>query len=344
MKLKVAICFGGCSSEYGVSLLSASSIINNIDKEKYDVILVGITKEGNYYLYDNDIEKIANDTWFDNNLKRITFSCNRVDHGIIVIDTKEIIPIDIVFPVLHGINGEDGRLQGLLELAGIPYVGCDMTSSALCMDKYLAYELIKSNNILVPKFYLFNKNADIKDIVSQINLTYPVFVKPVKAGSSIGITKVSKEEKIESAINEAFKYDDRILIEKMVDGIEVGCAIIGNENAVIGEVDEVNISDGFYDYNVKYNSKKSSIIMPARLDIKERDKIKNIALKIYRILNCKGLARVDLFYTKDKKIVFNEVNSIPGFTAHSRYPAMLQEVGYKFSDIIDELIKLGLEK
>ena len=185
MKTKVGIIFGGCSSEYDVSLVSVTSVIKNINKEKYDVVLIGITKQGDFYLYQGDIEKIEKNEWKDDkSCKKITISTNRSDHGIIILDTNEIIKLDIVFPVLHGQNGEDGRLQGLLELAGIKYVGCDMTSSAICMDKYLAHELVATNGILTPISYLF-ENDSYDDIRNKIkNLHYPLFVKPLKAGSS----------------------------------------------------------------------------------------------------------------------------------------------------------------
>ena len=346
MKKKVAIIFGGCSSEYSVSLVSATSVIKNINKDKYDVIMIGITQDGNFYLYDGEVDKIEQNEWLnDNTCKKITISTNRSDHGIIVLETNEIIKIDIVFPILHGQNGEDGRLQGLLELVGIKYVGCDMTSSALCMDKYLAHELVSSSGILSPISYLFTKYDTLEKIESKVShLKYPLFVKPLKAGSSFGITKISSVTELKVAIEEALKYDDKIIIEENIDGFEVGCAILGNKNLVIGEVDEIELEDGFFDYYEKYNLKTSKIHLPARISKEERNKIKEIALEIYKILGCSGFARVDMFYTKDKKIVFNEVNTIPGCTSHSRYPSMLREIGMTFEEVIDRLIELGEER
>lgn len=346
MKKKVAIMFGGCSSEYNVSLVSATSVIKNINKEKYEVLMIGITKEGDFYLYNGDVEKIESDKWFNNDTcKKITISTNRSDHGIIVLDTNEIIKLDVVFPVLHGQNGEDGRLQGLLELAGIKYVGCDMTSSAICMDKYLAHEIVASSGILSPISYLFTKDDSLEKIESKINhLKYPLFVKPLKAGSSFGITKIKQIDELSSAINEAFKYDNKIIIEENIDGFEVGCAVLGNNDLTIGEVDEIELEDGFFDYFEKYNLKTSKIHLPARISEEERNKVREVALEIYKILGCSGFARVDMFYTKDKKIVFNEVNTIPGCTAHSRYPSMLNKIGISFEEVIDRLIELGEER
>ena len=345
-KIKIACLFGGCSSEYDVSLVSATSVIRNINTKKYDVIMIGITKKGDFYLYDGDVDSIERNTWFnDEKCKKITFSCNRTDHGFIILETNKLVKVDIVFPILHGKNGEDGRVQGLLELAGIPYVGCGMTSSAICMDKFIAHELVKTNEIIVPKSYLFSK-YDSKEIIFNTikDLKYPIFVKPLKAGSSFGITKVENEKQLSKAINLAYSYDDYITIEENIDGFEVGCAIIGNNKLIVGEVDEIELQNGFFDFKEKYTLETSKIILPARLDKDTREKIKNTALNIYKILGCKGFARIDMFYTKDNKIVFNEVNTIPGFTSHSRYPSMLKEIGYDFEEVIDELIRLGLEK
>ncbi len=345
-KIKVACFFGGCSSEYDVSLVSSTSVIKMINREKYDVIMIGITKTGDFYLYNGDVDNIENDKWFDEDTcQKISISSNRSDHGFINLKTNEIVKIDIAFPILHGKNGEDGRLQGLFELAGIPYVGCGMTSSAICMDKFIAHQLVSDKGILVPKSFLFTKYDEKNDIIDKIKcLNYPIFVKPLKAGSSFGITKVQTEEGLSNAIDLAFTYDDSIIVEENIDGFEVGCAILGNNKLIIGEVDEIELQEGFFDYEEKYTLKTSKIILPARLSDEERDKIKKTALEIYKTLNCKGFARVDMFYTNDKKIVFNEVNTIPGFTSHSRYPAMLKEIGYDFSNIVDQLITLGLDK
>ncbi len=344
-KIKVACIFGGCSSEYNISLLSAGAVLENINQEKYDIFMIGITKDGNFYLYKGNIDKIENDTWFNQkDCQKITFSSNRDDHGIIIINTQEIIKIDIAMPILHGQNGEDGRLQGLLELAEIPYTGCGMVSSGLCMNKYLSHELVRNNNILTPQNYLFNKNISIENIKKEIkNLTYPIFVKPLRAGSSFGITKVSNINKLNEAIKLSFTFDDYIIIEEGIDGFEVGCAILGNDNFVVGEVDEIELQNAYFDYEEKYHSKTSKIILPARLNKDVREEIKKTGIQIYKILGCHGFARVDMFYTKDQKIVFNEVNTIPGFTSHSRFPSMLKNVGYNFKEIIDELICLGLK-
>lgn len=345
-KIRVACLFGGCSSEYDVSLVSASSVIRNINKEKYEVIMIGITREGDFYLYNGSVDDIERNNWFnDKYCNKITFSNNKSDHGFIVLESNELVQIDIAFPILHGKNGEDGTLQGLFELAEIPIVGCGMTSSAICMDKYIAHKLVESSGIPIPKSYLFTKYDNKNNIEENIkDLVYPIFVKPLKAGSSFGITKVLNASQLNEAVDYAFSYDNSIIIEEGIDGFEVGCAILGNNSLIIGEVDQIELQDGFFDYEEKYTLKTSKIVLPAELPELEREKIKDTALKIYKILGCRGFSRVDMFYTKDKKIVFNEVNTIPGCTSHSRYPSMLKQIGYDFKDVIDKLITLGLEK
>lgn len=247
----------------------------------------------------------------------------------------------MVFPVLHGKNGEDGTLQGLFELAGIPIVGCNTLSSALCMDKSRAHKLVSLEGISVPKSVTFNRfeqeNA-IKEIA--LNLTYPLFVKPVRAGSSFGITKVTEKEKLSAAIALAFEHDTEVIVEEAIDGFEVGCAILGNDVLTVGRVDEIELLSGFFDYTEKYTLKTSQIHMPARIDAATEKKIQDTALRIYKTLGCSGFARVDLFLSANGNIVFNEVNTIPGLTSHSRYPNMMKGIGLSFAKMLDRLIGL----
>ncbi len=343
-KIKLAVIFGGESSEYEVSLKSASSVIQNIDNNKYDVYLIGVTKLGNFLLYNGKIENILNDTWSNGNTESITISVNKKDHGFIKLKTNELVKIDLVFSLIHGKNGEDGTLQGLLCLAGIPYVGSSLLSSALCMNKYMAHEIAKLNNIKVPNSFLFNKESSKEDIKKSISiLKLPVFIKPLRAGSSFGINKLTNLDDLDKCLKEAFKYDDKIVIEEEIKGFEVGCAIIGNKDLIVSEVDEISLDKGFFDYDKKYKKATSSSIIPATLNKEEREKIKCVAKKLYQILDCKDYARVDMFYTIDKEIVFNEINTIPGFTTHSRFPLMLNYIGYNFKDIIEKLIKMALD-
>ena len=251
---------------------------------------------------------------------------------------------DLVLPVLHGKHGEDGTLQGLFYLAGIPIAGCDTLSSALCMDKDKAHKLVSLAGIAVPKSVTF-KRLEQEYAMKQIGkeLTAPYFVKPVRAGSSFGITKVADWEALPAAIALAFEYDTEVIVEESIDGFEVGCAILGNDNLTLGRVDEIELASGFFDYTEKYTLKTSAIHMPARIHPEIEKRIQNAAVTIYRTLGCSGFARVDMFLTPTGKLIFNEVNTIPGLTPHSRFPNMMKGAGLSFSGMLDKLIGLYLE-
>lgn len=345
-KTAIAILFGGCSTEYEVSLQSAYSVISHINQEKYAVHLVGITREGTWLYYEGDLDRIPNDTWASADCSPAMISPNRTDHGLYLIHGGEIelIRLDAVFPVLHGKNGEDGTIQGLCELAGIPVVGCGMKSSVLGMDKHLAHTLVNLDGIEVPKSVLFRRMPTETEQFSMTeHLTYPLFVKPVKAGSSFGITRIENPSELETAITLAFSHDDCVIVEEAIPGFEVGCAVLGNNELILGEPDEIELSDGFFDYTEKYTLKTSKIHMPARISREMAERIRETAGRIYRILSCKGFTRVDLFLTPDGRLIFNEVNTIPGFTSHSRYPNMLKGIGMTFEEIVDALIRLAVE-
>ena len=342
IKKKIGVIFGGCSPEYNVSLESAYSAITNINKEKYDIILIGITKEGDWFKFEGDLENIKNDSWLQKGkCTKVVISSSKSDKGIIEIDNNNtnLIKLDAIFPILHGKNGEDGTVQGLIELSGIPLIGCNLLSSSLCMDKYLSHKLVQSYGIKVANSIVINNKT--KDIYKEIKkLNFPLFVKPVRAGSSFGITKIENETEIEQAIKEALKYDTEIIIEENIDGIEIGCAILGNDDLIVGEVDEIELSNGFFNYTEKYTLKTSQIHVPARIDKEIAQKAKETAKQIYKILKCKDFARVDMFLTPNNEIYFNEINTIPGFTSHSRYPNMMKQIGMSFEELVDKLISL----
>lgn len=347
-KKKIAVIFGGNSTEYEVSLQSASSVLENINANKYDIVPIGITRDGEWYHYTGQIEKIANNTWlFDfENLYSVAVSQNHSASGFIEFkdNTTDLIKVDLVFPILHGKNSEDGTLQGLFEIAGIPVVGCGTLSSALCMDKDKAHKLVSLTGISVPKSVVFNfseKETAMQEIESK--LSYPLFVKPVRSGSSFGITKVSKRQDLEAAIQLAFEHDEKVIAEETINGFEVGCAVLGTDDLTVGRVDEIELSSGFFDYTEKYTLKTSKIYMPARIDSETEKRIQNAAISIYKTLGCSGFARVDMFFTPSGEIVFNEVNTIPGFTSHSRYPNMMKGIGLSFPKLLDKLISLYIK-
>lgn len=343
----VAVLFGGHSGEYQVSLQSAYSIINSINLKENKLILIGITRQGEWFKYSGDIEAIKNDTWWQDSTScvPVVISPDRKTKGLLVFknDTITTMPIDVAFPVLHGKNGEDGTIQGLLELAGIPYVGCNTLSSALCMDKDLAHKLVKTAGIKVPESIVIYDKLSEDELLNKVShLGYPLFVKPVNAGSSFGITKVLAKEELAKAVETAFEHDSKVIIEEGINGFEVGCAVLGNETLTLGEIDEIELVDGFFDYTEKYTLKTAKIHLPARIDREVANRVKQAAEIIYRTLGCSGFARVDLFLTPDQEIVFNEVNTIPGFSTYSRYPNMLKGIGMSYEQIVNQLIELAV--
>ena len=345
-KKTVAVIFGGCSPEYEVSLKSAYSIISAIDRRKYDVILIGITKQGLWHRYTGCVEDIPEDKWQadDTCLRSVVLSPSR-GAGLLEIANGRVaaVPIDVVFPVLHGANGEDGTIQGLCELAGIPVVGSGSAASALCMDKDRAHKLVSLAGLRVPKAVCFEHTpADDEILAAARGLELPVFVKPVKAGSSIGITKVEDFSMLIEAVRSALLYDDAVIIEEGIDGFETGCSVVGNRELITGRVDEIELTGGFFDYEEKYTLKTSKIHMPARVDADTERRLQEAAKMIYRTLGCRGYARIDIFLTNDNEIVFNEANTIPGFTSHSRFPNMMKGVGIGFEQLVDMLIELGI--
>ena len=346
---KVAVLFGGCSSEYSVSLQSAHAVMTHMDTEKYELIPVGITQSGEWLLYRGDLDRVPEDTWHsDRSLcTPVALSPDRAAKSLLCFGEcgrVANLPLDVVFPVLHGKNGEDGTVQGLVELAGIPLVGCDTLSSALCMDKTRAHRLAEHGGILVPKAIELDVPMSEAELQAAVaDLSYPLFVKPVRAGSSYGITKVNTPCELAPAVALAFEHDCRVIIEENVEGFEVGCAVLGNRELIVGRVDEIELSGGFFDFDEKYTLKTSRIHMPARVDAETEERIRETAKALYRILGCSGFARVDMFLTPDNRIVFNEINTIPGFTSHSRYPNMMKGIGWSFERIVNTLIELTLD-
>ncbi|MGL6199404.1 MAG: D-alanine--D-serine ligase VanG [Lachnospiraceae bacterium] len=347
-KKKIAIIFGGNSAEYEVSLQSAASVFEHINPDKYNIVPIGITKDGEWYHYTGEYKNISNDTWIEDsqNLAPVVVSQSRSIKGFLELFENKytVLKVDLVFPVLHGKNGEDGTLQGVFELAGIPLVGCNTLASALCMDKDRAHKLVRNAGISIPKSVTFKRFGRKTGLFKIASLSYPLFVKPVHAGSSFGITKAATEQELGAAIELAFEYDDEVIVEEAIAGFEVGCAVLGNDILTVGRIDEIELSNGFFDYTEKYTLKSSKIHMPARVDSDTEKRIQDTAVTIYKILGCSGFARVDMFLTPSGEIIFNEVNTIPGFTSHSRYPNMMKGIGLSFKDLLDKLIGLCIEQ
>lgn len=353
-KIRLAVIFGGQSSEYPVSLHSVGSLLQQIDKEKYDLFLVGISKDGKWYAYDGDIESIEHDTWMSHeSLVETSLSSSSAVKGFINMHkdgTFEIVNVDCIFPVLHGKNGEDGTIQGLFELCGIPYVGCDHMSSSICMDKEMTHIIAENAGIACAPYMCIyeNRKEDMKEVYERAveKLGLPIFIKPANAGSSFGISKIRNYEEFEKGMKEAFIHDGRgkVILETTIEGFEIGCAVMGNDELTVGSVDEIQTTADFFDYEGKYDMVDSEIFCPARIDEELFATAQKMAKEAYMALNCKGLTRVDMFVTPNHTIVLNEVNTIPGFTATSRYPSMMKAVGIEFPQLIDELIALAMKR
>lgn len=350
--MKVAIIFGGCSSEYEVSLNTVTSVLNNIDKEKYEIITIGINKKGEWYLYSGPYENIASDNWQTPRfIRHAIISPDASRKGIFILkddQTYNFVGIDIVFPVLHGKNGEDGTIQGLFELSGIPYVGCNHISSANCMDKEIAHILLENVGVPMSQWICFSGAGanDFERVRTKVNqkFEYPVFVKPANAGSSVGVTKASNDDQLRQAFELALKHDKKVLVEETIVGMEVECAVLGNDNPTASVLGEIVPTVEFYDYDAKYNDQSTEQFIPARLDDSISNNIRQTAIKAYKALECSGLSRVDFFVQKDGSIILNEINTLPGFTQISMYPKLIEAGGMPYSDLIDELIGLGMER
>lgn len=340
----VAVLFGGHSTEYEVSLQSAYAVITHIDRDVYQVVMIGLAKEtGQWFWYQGEPEGILENTWQEEGMCIPVYApTDRQVKGLYYLKdgAMRVLPIDLALPILHGKNGEDGTVQGTLSLAGIRVVGCDLLSSAVCMDKEMAHRIAAQYGVLVPRDLRIEKPYDTLQIWKEAErLGYPLIVKPVRSGSSYGISMVEKEEELIEAIERAFTYDTTVILEEWIQGREVGCAVLGKEHLIVGEVDEIELSEGFFDFTEKYTLKTSKIHVPARIPKETAKQVKKMAQTIYQALGCRGFARVDLFFTEDGRLYFNEVNTIPGFTAHSRFPNMLKAAGYSFEEIIDRILK-----
>jgi D-alanine--(R)-lactate ligase len=339
-RLKVGIVFGGASEEHAVSVKSAQEVARNLDAERYEPFWIGITKCGTWKLCDG-----PDADWDNDACRPAVLVPDRSVHGLLVLEQGryEAISLDLILPVLHGTLGEDGAMQGLLELSGIPYVGCDVQSSALCMDKSLTYLVARSAGIATPNFWAVRADESL----DPDQFTYPVFVKPARSGSSFGVSKVSREEDLLSAVETARQYDSKVLIEEAVVGSEVGCAILGNDGELFaGEVDRIALSHGFFrihqEEDPESGSENSAPVVPADISAEARSLVQETAKAVYRALGCRGLSRVDMFLKEDGTVTLNEVSTLPGLTSYSRYPRMMAAAGLPLAEVIERIVLLSL--
>ena len=351
-KIRVGLIFGGCSSEHEVSLQSARNILEAIDSNRFEVTLIGIDKRGRWHVGHPS-----------------NFLCNADDPALISLhphgqelalvpgeDNQQLIhadnanpltKIDVAFPIVHGSFGEDGSLQGLLRMANIPFVGTSVLGSAVCMDKDISKRLLREAGLQVTPFVSFTRTNSMQiefaAITAQLNL--PWFVKPANQGSSVGVSKVRNEAEFRSALDLAFRYDHKVLVEQAVIGREIECAILGNERPMASECGEIVANDEFYAYETKYlNENNAQVIVPADIPETIKQNIRKIAIQAFQVLECSGMARVDFFLTPEGNVIINELNTLPGFTNISMYPKLWQAQGMSYSELIATLIELALEQ
>ena len=351
-KLSVCILFGGVSPEYEVSLRSAESVLNNINKEKYNVFPVGITKDGDWLLFGGeDYSELPAGTWVQNPANcRAAISPVR-GQGLLRFEGDCVVRerIDVVFPVMHGENCEDGAVQGLLQLAGIPYVGPHIAASAVSMDKTLTKLVVDHAGVPQANWYLVRRGElehRMDHVVAALEekFSYPMFVKPAGTGSSVGVSKAADRETLCSALTAAADFDSKILVEEFIDGREIEVAVMGNDNPVASICGEIDSGAEFYDYDAKYLTNTSKAYIPARISEAVEEEVRELAVKVYSAIGCQGLSRVDFFVTRaENRIVFNEINTLPGFTSISMYPKLFAASGIEYSRLIDELLQLAVE-
>lgn len=353
--MKLAVLFGGISSEHDISCLSAASILRNLNKDKYEIYPVGITRSGEwFYCPDCDPDRVESGAWERMTGKvKVVLAPDRGMHGMVLLREGEIevVRLDCVFPVLHGVGGEDGAMQGLLELAGIPYVGCGVAASANTMDKALTKKVVEGTGVRQARYYLalrydFERNAEAVITAAAETLgAFPVFVKPCSQGSSVGVAKANNLLELAEGLTEAFKLDTKVLVEEFIDGHEVECAVLGNLEPQASTVGEIAPTQEFYTFDAKYKDESSRLYIPAHITEEQIATVRQDAVRVYTALGCRGLSRVDFFVTHDSgEVVFNELNAIPGFTSISMYPKLFDYEGIGYAELLDRLISLALEE
>lgn len=346
-KIRVAILFGGRSAEHEVSLLSAKNIIEAIDKEKYEPVLIGIDKKGRWYLTDSS--QLPDSSTLGSlrpTQAPLALRFGEKDGQLInLASSRTIEPIDVVFPVLHGPFGEDGTVQGLLKLADMPFVGPGVLASGIGMDKEVSKRLLRDAGIAVVDFVVFTRRDKTDFSAIEKQLATPVFVKPCNMGSSVAISKVHCQEEFEQAVKLAFQYDNKIMVEQYIDGREIECSVLGNDEPIVSVPGEILPQHEFYSYRAKYVDESGAIlVVPAKLEDDVVKKLQDLALKTFKTLCCEGMARVDFFLKEDGKIIVSEINTIPGFTKISMYPRLWEASGISCPQLIDRLICLAIER
>lgn len=340
-RINVAILFGGQSNEYPVSLMSSYNVLSSIDHTKYCVHMIGITKQNEWYLYTGDISSILNDTWHCNSEFVLDITLDMSSKQVLA--NTQVIPIDAAMIVMHGKFGEDGSLQGVLNMLGIKIIGCDLLTSAIGLNKKMSHLVAQSVGVNVANsVMLTNTMSYLVAEQSLSSMKFPLYIKPMSGGSSIGLSRIDAISQLQDALDVAFLEDDKVIVEEEISGFEVGCAIIGKNTLKIGRVDEVELDGCVFDYEQKYTQTKARIITPARISVELEDQIMQTGLKLYEALGCQGFARIDMFINDQNQIYFNEINTIPGMTKQSRFSKMFNAVGISFEEMLDLIIQSSL--
>lgn len=349
MKKNLAVIFGGRSSEHEVSCVSAVTIAKAVDLEKYNMFLIGITKDGEWKLVE-DIAGIEDGSWKESPVSAIISPDTKGGLIISQDDMMKVQPIDVIFPVLHGMYGEDGTIQGLFEMADIPYVGCGVFASAASMDKFYTKLVVDTLGIRQAVYVpvLAEQLDDIDEVTARVEakISYPVFVKPSKAGSSKGVSKADDRAALVVALKEAAKHDYKILVEETIVGREIECAVFGNgtEPVIASGVGEILAAADFYDFDAKYYNAESRTVVNPELPGDATERVRQAARRIFKAVDGYGLSRVDFFVTKDGEVIFNEINTMPGFTAISMYPMLFEAAGIPKPEMVTKLIEHGLKR
>ena len=347
MKKSVLVLFGGCSSEHEVSLKSATTILNNMDKDKYEIHPVGITKEGKWLLYTGKDYDMTQNGWQKNGVPAVLSPDSTQKALMICRPGQEVVKveIDVVFPVLHGKNGEDGTIQGLCQLAQIPFVGCGVLASAVSMDKAFTKIAVATKGVPQAKYVIVKEKElqNAEEVLNKIEATfdYPYFIKPANAGSSVGISKAKNREELLEGIKVALQEDTKVLVEETIVGREVETAVMGNGDVTVSGVGEILAAAEFYDFDAKYNNSESKTVVNADLPAEIKEKIRGYARDVFDAVEGKGLSRIDFFVKEDGGIIFNEINTLPGFTSISMYPMLFKETGLTVQEIVTNLIELA---
>ena len=345
-KQTVAVLFGGQSSEHEISCISAATVIENINRDRYDVILIGITEDGRWLLTES-VEEIRSGAW-KNGTVRAVVSPDNGHHGVLLIDGEQITcrSVDVAFPVLHGLYGEDGTVQGIFELAGIPYVGCGVLASAVSMDKLYTKIIVDTLGIRQAGYVAVRKEelSRMDEVTARVEaaLAYPVFIKPCNAGSSKGVSKAGSREELISGLLEAANHDRKILVEETIIGREIECAVLGGTEVKATGVGEILAAADFYDFEAKYHNAESKTVLDPELPAETVEEIRRDAVAIFKAVDGFGLSRVDFFVTRDGgEVVFNEINTLPGFTAISMYPMLWENRGIAKPQLVEKLIQMA---